>query len=359
MNKLKRTLLKFSSLCILLISLCGCWDVKDINHRTMPVVLGITSENDGYKVYLQIAEPVGDTLVTNVVIGEGKTLNHVIDNISADMESRIDLLHVKVIVVDHSLAEKGLKDLISSFMRSRDVSSKALMATTKGDMNEFFEGMKEDTAPIGTIPLDYFEKNAGWNPQIALTRIWKVYQSIHSHTQDTAIPIIQLGETTMIDQVGSAIIRTGKVVEEINSDETLLYNALWENSTQGMIEVLDEASVMILGNSVDYDSKFTNDQANLTANLNLNVMVLETKGDPSKSEINKQLKALLQNRFDKMIEKLQTSEADVLGTGRYFRNKMSPSELKQWRSKYYPDLNFTLNIHVDIQNEGNLKTLTN
>jgi spore germination protein KC len=336
----------------------GCWDVKDINHRTMPVVLGVTSEENNYTVFLQVAEPIGESLETKVIVGEGKTINHVIDNISADTESSIDLLHVKVIIVDKHLAEKGLKDLISGFMRSRDVSSKALVTTVQGDMEQFFKSMNQDTAPIGTIPLDYFEKNAGWTPQIALTRVWQVYKSVHSYTQDTAIPIISLGETTIIDQVGSAIIKNGKIVEEISPDETLLYNALLENSVNGMIEVLDDASVMVLGNQVNYDSKLNNNQAHLTAKLNLNVMILETKGDPSKDEITKQLEKILQERFKRLNEKLQASEADILGTGRYFRNKLSNSDLKKWRSKYYQNLKFTLDLHVNIQNEGNLKTLT-
>ncbi len=325
----------------------------------MPVVLGVTTEEDNYKVFLQVSEPVEETLETRIIIGEGKTINHVIDNISSNMESSIDLLHVKVIIVDHELAKQGLEDLIAGFMRSRDVSSKVLIATIKEDMNHFFQSMNEQIIPSSTTPLDFFEKNAGWNPQIALTRLWQVYKSIHSRTYDTALPIISLGETTTLEQVGSLVIRKGKAVEEIDPNETLLYNALWENSVQGMIEILDEASIMILGNWVNYDSKLINGQAYLTADLNLNVTVLETIGAETKREIKKQLKELLQKRFNKMFAKLQSSEADILGTGRYFRNKLPNSELKNWRSEYYPNLTFQLDIHVDIQNEGNLKTLTN
>lgn len=354
---------KIRKTCILMamslpfIFLSGCWDVKDINHRIMPVVLGITSEEENYKVILQVTEPVGDSLETEIIIGKGKTLNQVIDNISADMESSLDLLHVKVIIIDHRLAEEGLEDLISSFMRSREISSKSLITTTKVNLLELFNSMDYDSTPIKT--MDFFEKNAGWNPHIALTRIWHIYRSIHSLTQDTVIPIISPGDTTRIKQEGSLVIKKGIASGEITSDETLLYNALMENSAYGMIEVLDVASIMILGNSVFYTNEFTNGQANLTANLDLTVTVLETKGDTTKTEIQQQLQSLLQEKFKKMNSKLQSSGADALGTGRFFRNKLKYEELKNWRTAYFPNLNFTLNITIDIQNEGNLKTITN
>ncbi|WP_404468858.1 hypothetical protein [Sutcliffiella horikoshii] len=41
--------LKKLGLCIMFVFvliLAGCWDNKDINHRTMPVVLGITKNQE-------------------------------------------------------------------------------------------------------------------------------------------------------------------------------------------------------------------------------------------------------------------------------------------------------------------------
>ncbi|MFC7785227.1 MULTISPECIES: Ger(x)C family spore germination protein [unclassified Rossellomorea] len=342
------------SLLFLVFMMSGCWDTRDINHRVMPVVLGISKDSDQYKVFLQIPHPQQDMIQTKVVVGVGETINEIVDDISADMESSVDLLHVKVIVIDRLLAEEGVKDLISGIMRSRDVSSKALVAICNDDIDRFFESMEKNTSPRGTTLLDFFEKNAGWDPQVALTRVWEVYRSIHSYTRDVAIPMLCLGETTLVDHVGSAVIKNGKMVEEINPNETLLYNAFKGESTEGKIEVLNEGSVLILGNTIEHTSEVRKEPF-LYSKIKLDVMILETKGDPTEKMIEKGLEKLLTDRLNKMFSKLQNSEADILGLGQLFRKEIPRMDLKEWRSKYYQNLSTDFVVDVDIRNSGNLK----
>ncbi|QNK47468.1 hypothetical protein H7F28_19495 [Brevibacterium sp. PAMC23299] len=63
------------------------------------------------------------------------------------------------------------------------------------------------------------------------------------------------------------------------------------------------------------------------------------------------------NRFDGMLKRFQKHETDVFGLGQYYRNEIPYEELKDWRKKYYPNLEMKLNIHTTIQNEGNIKTI--
>ncbi|MEA3320896.1 MAG: Ger(x)C family spore germination protein [Bacillota bacterium] len=342
----------------MLSTLSGCWDNKDIDHRVMPIVLGISKESEKYKVFLQIPTPENGTIQTKVVSGTGRTLNEIIDSISSDMESDLDLLHVKVIVVDRELAEEGLKDLISGFLRSREVASKASLVICDEDIDNFFSKLDQQEGSMAIALLDYFEKNAGWDPHIALTRVWEVYRSIHSYTLDVAVPIMTLGETTLFKQLGSAVIKNGKMVGEINSDETLLYNAFNGEKTQGQIEVLDDASVLILSQKLHHNSDFTNRKPLLSTTLTFNVMILETRGNPSTELIKNELIQLLEGRFERMFASAQKSQSDILGIGQYFRNDLSREELKNWRKEFYPDLTVDLTIQVDIQNSGNLKSPT-
>ncbi|KIL48390.1 Ger(x)C family spore germination protein [Jeotgalibacillus campisalis] len=355
---LKKIIL-FSVLPFLIFPLSGCWDNRDINHRVMPISIGVSKMDEGYKVFLQIPEPAPDRLGTRIVTGEGETINQIIDNISVNMESAVDLLHVKVIVVDKRLAEEGLNDLISGFIRSRDVSAKAVIAICDDDIDQFFQSMENSEGQEGTILLDYFEKYSGWDPHIALSRVWEVYRSSHSYTRDVAIPMLKRGQTTFLEIVGSAVIKNGKLVEVISSDETLLYNAFKNKSTRGKIEVLDQASVMVISNDTDYKTEFTDQTPSLQTTFNFSVMILETNGNPSAQEIKKNLEELLLDRYKALVVKLKTSEADILGIGQHFRKEIPRKDLKNWRSDYYPNLEFNPIIHVDIQNYGNLKHTAN
>ncbi|KKI89434.1 spore gernimation protein GerC [Bacillus sp. SA1-12] len=349
---------RFKMICLIcmIITLCGCWDNRDINHRVLPVVLGITMVEEQYKVFLKIPDPNGEAGKIKIVSAIGETITKAVDTISKNMESSVDLLHVKVILIERETAEKGVKDIISAFMRSREVSQKALVAICNEDMNEFFSNIQKSSGTEGTTMIDFFERNAGWNPQIALTRVWEVYRSIHSFTRDVAIPIIKTGITTNIEQVGSAIIKNGKMVEQITADETLLFNAFDGESTHGQIEVLNHASVMIIGNTMHHKSQLTDKKPYMKSLVNLKVVVLETRGDPTARMIEEELNTLLADRFKGMLSTMQKSEADILGLGQFFRNKISRKELKNWRSEYYPNLKMDIKFEIDIQNEGYLKT---
>ncbi|MGG0720507.1 Ger(x)C family spore germination protein [Robertmurraya massiliosenegalensis] len=350
----KRTIKIFiiiASVCFLI----GCWDNKDINHRVMPVVLGVSKVGDEFKVYLQIPTLTNGKVETSVVEETGKSINEIIDKISTNMESQVDLLHIKVIVVDNQIAEEGFDKIISTFLRSRDIPSKALFSIYEDDLDTFFSNIKKGTGPEVTILLDCFEKNAGWTPEVALTRVWHIYRSMYSLTYDVAVPVIRLGKPTNVEQAGSGVIKEGKMVSKIDQKETLLYNAFNGESTQGIIEVMDIATVKILNNTIRHRSRIVEGIPELSTTVYLKVTILEAEKDATESIIKKQLSEQLGDRFNKMFTNLQQKESDILGIGQLFRNQLPRKELKKWRSKYYPRVSADIQFEVDIQNSGILK----
>jgi spore germination protein KC len=353
-------LLQFLIMIVLVIPLGGCWDNRDINHRIMPVVLGVASNSEGYKVFLQSPIPQNGTLVSKIIIGEGETINEIIDTISANMERQVDLLHVKVLLIDRNLAEGSMEDLIAGMMGSRDVSSKTLVAICDEEMESFFNRIEEGGATITpTSILDFFEKNAGWNPQVALTRIWHIYRSVHSYTRDVAVPILRHGQTTMIDYMGSAVIREGKMVDEITPNETLLYNSFNNESTDGKIEVTGSGSFLILKNSLSHESWVKGNIPFLNTTATFKVMLLETRGKTSINELKNELEVMLTKRYEVMLSNVQESGADIFGIGQLFRAEIPRKDLEDWRTDYFPQLQADIKVEVVVENTGNLRTSKN
>ncbi|NHN31686.1 Ger(x)C family spore germination protein [Paenibacillus agricola] len=350
----KLTVQALVAICLLLI-LSGCWDNKDINHRVLPVVMGVSKQGSLFKVTLQIPEPGQDTSKVKIVAKTGVTITQAVDKISENLESRVDLLHLKVIIMDKVYARQGLNDTISGFIRSREVSPKALVVICDEDLDFFFSQIKQTKQTDGNNLYDFFEKNAGWNPQIALTRVWQVYRSIHSFTRDVAVPMIKSDKSTLVDNVGSAIIKNGKMVDQISTEDTLLFNAFNGQSAQGKIEVMDHASVLVLSNTMKLESKLKDKEPYMKCTIQLKVSLLEVTDNTPNEQIKKELELMLTKQFTKMFMKIQAKEADILGLGQYYRSKIPREELAHWRSEYYPNLEFDLHIQTIIQNEGNLK----
>ncbi|WP_178025189.1 Ger(x)C family spore germination protein [uncultured Paenibacillus sp.] len=344
-----------ASCCFLTLS--GCWDNRDINHRSLPVVMGIARENSKYKVFLDIPQSSQDGTHSMLVTRTGQTITEVVDEISSNLETRVDLLHLKVILFERKYAEEGLTDSISSFMRSREISAKAMVAVCDEDLGTFFNKLQENSSTNQTVLYNFFEKNAGWSPSVAVTRTWEIFRSIHSYTRDIAIPIIKSGTSTAIENVGAAVIMNGRMVGQITEDETLLMNAFDEESAHGRIEVMNHASVLIVSNSMKHRVALKDGVPYMRSQINLKVSVLETRGDPSVDMIKDELEKLLTQRFYKMFEAIQEHEADILGVGQYFRTLIPRDKLAHWRTDYLPRLKMDLAVKTTIQNEGNLKTI--
>ncbi|NBD27268.1 Ger(x)C family spore germination protein [Paenibacillus glycinis] len=355
---MKRTLKRgagLSAVVGLLCALCGCWDNRDIDHRSLPVVMGVALHDDLYEVVLQIPETSQKGIDIRIISQTGKTINQAVDKISERMETSVDLLHLKLILVETEYAREGLTDSISSFMRARDISPKTIIAICDEKLDPFFDYVASSMTPKGTTLYDCFEKNAGWNPQMSLTRIWEVYRSIHSYTRDVAIPIIKSGRSGTIDYLGSALIKNGKMVDRISPEETLLFNSFNGQSAQGKIEVMDHASVLILRSSVRHRSKFAHGTPHLDVRITLKVSIVETKGSVTSKLVKKEVEEILAKRFDGMLHKVQTQESDILGLGQYFRKDIPRAQLRNWRTEYLPKLKVDFKINTIIQNDGNTK----
>jgi Ger(x)C family germination protein len=345
----------FFLLCIVLTS-TGCWNNKDINHRLLPAVVGISKNGDKYKIILELPVLEGDNMKIQIIKATGKSIADAVDWLSMNMDRGVDLFHVKLIVLDKQFAKQGLTDVISGLMRSREVAPNAQMAICNEDLDHFFDNVQKSKPPTGGYLLDFFEKDSGWTPYIALTRVWQVYRSLHSSTRDVIIPIIQTGKLTDVEHIGSAVIKNGKMVSQISPNDTLLYNAFDGQGTQGIVEVMDFATVLILSDWKSDKSMIINEKPFMKSQLNLKVTILETKGNPSIDLIKKDLSTLITNRFHRMLTITQKKQADILGLGQTFRTKLPRAKLKNWREKYYPILKMDFQVNVDIQNEGFLKS---
>lgn len=337
------------------LALSGCWDIKDINHRSLPVVMGVKQIDGTYKVLLLIPNATPSRTDVKIISQSGSTINEILDKIDRNMENKVDLLHLKVIIFERSVAEKGLSQSVESFMRARDISNKTLTAISAGALEPLFDKLTSSSTSDGTEMYDFFEKNAGWSPEVVQTRIWEVFRSMDSFTRDVVIPTIQPGRSTTIESNGAAVIKNGKMVGVIDSEESLLYNLFKGTGTQGKIEVMNHATVKIVADRLTRSSELKESQATMKGRLHLKVTVLETVGAPTEAEIKQEIDEQLSARFQSMLKATQVKEADILGLGQYFRDKLSRENLSQWRTKYYPFLKFDFKVQVIIQDEGLLK----
>jgi Ger(x)C family germination protein len=338
------------ALCLPLL-LSGCWDIKDINKRYLPVVMGVCDgKNDTFQVTLQVPTVSGKT---QVLQQEAKSISKALDLIRTKSEKHVDLLHLRLILISEEMAKKGIDDVIDYAIRADDISIKGMMAIVSGD---FEEAMHHQVGPTPEVSsYDYFSEEAGWTPNVSLVRLWEAYKNSHSYTEDTAIPLIKAGTDTLYDFQGSAIIRKFKMVGIISPDETLINNIFREKYTGGTIETAQDASVLIKKAKVRHHTKWDASGPSLTSNIRLDIEVSENRKGLSDPEIAQEIKQSIEKRGAVIIKQLHDLNADVLGIGRLFKPKMTEEQLKDWKDRWYPLLKSKIEVQINIRNNIYLK----
>ncbi|MCR8656587.1 Ger(x)C family spore germination protein [Paenibacillus sp. T3-5-0-4] len=339
-----KTLLVTALMCMLL---AGCWDTKDINKQYLPVVMGVgKGESEKYRIVLQIPDAAGKTQILDK---EASSISKAIDLIRTDSEKSIDLVHLRLLLIDKQIASEGIENLINFSVRANDISIKGLVAIIDGNFEKTMYHQISATPEVSSY--DYFSQDAGWTPNQSIVRIWEAYQSLHSYTEDMALPMLKNGERTLFSFIGTAIMQEDRMVGTLDQEETLLFNLFKGRYTGGTIEVAQNTSVLIDNAKIKHHVNWREQGPLLQTEIKLNVLITESPEGKSTSIIEKELREQLSKQFNDTAKKIRSFESDVLGIGMLFRPRLSEEQLKEWKSKWFLKLEQEIDVKVNVLNE--------
>ncbi|MFE1243281.1 Ger(x)C family spore germination protein [Fictibacillus sp. NPDC058756] len=332
--------------------LCGCWDIKDIDKRAFPLVMGISKENEeDYKVTLQIPIPQEDNKLSRTVTGSGKTVANILGKLSTNFEDAIDYSQIRLIVIQSDLAKnhQELKKLIKFLMASEEIPSRALVSITDDKVETVLSNINKKLGVHASSIYDFFNKGAGWAPEIFSIPIWEVYRSLFSYTRDVVVPVVRSGKDTVLTFEGAAIFKKGKFIETISPDESQLVNLFRNNSLKGRIESLGFASIIVTSSSIQNETSLKDNIPLVSSNLRLKMYILERKEGITNTKIKKEIEKLTEKRFYHLLKSTQENRTDILGFGQQFQQQISYQELKDWRNEYYPKMKVDFKVQANME----------
>ncbi|WP_339284351.1 Ger(x)C family spore germination protein [Oceanobacillus sp. FSL K6-3682] len=353
---------KILILLLSLIFLSGCWDSRDINYRSTPILMGLTKDEDLFHVYLIIpVSVVSEQRNLAKVDGKGITIVDALEQLKKKIETTIDLEHIGFIVLDEELGKEGIGKIINTFMRMRDVPGTPAIAFTKEDMNTYIDQMIDTFQKVGVPIFGFLEKQTGreiYTPEVIL---WEVYRGIHSYTSDISIPLISSNKNLEMDYFGASVLKDGKIVETLDSIEVMLMNLLnnEENVIKTFVTIDDTTNVELVERDVEYDYKFRGDEVDLTIRLEFVLIVSEAEDHLNDDKIQKMFEEKMKKDTLKLVKKLQGKHADVLGISNRIRKNYTNAELKNFLEEIYPNININVDVEAVIENNGKLRNLNN
>ncbi|TBL81049.1 Ger(x)C family spore germination protein [Paenibacillus thalictri] len=335
--------------------LAGCWDIKDVNHRVLPIVMGVSyGKTNKYRVHIQIPFPMQGGLVSRVYYKEADTISKALTEIDTDIEAGIDFMHLQLVVFDRKVAEDGIQEAVTFIMRSQQMPTKALLAITSEEIGEFLNHTGRVIQTDGSSLINFFNKNAGWSPEINLAYLWKTFGAIQSDTEDVTIPILRSGKSTMLEFMGSAVMAKGKMKGEIKREQSLLINLYEELFQDSVVQVTNQASVAIVNCKNRIHADWRDQHPVLQIHMQLALHLIENNGNFNERQIEAAFSKDMTKRYEELFKQLKTLKSDALGTGQYFRSKMPFHKLQDWRDTYYPTLETEFTIESIIKNTGDI-----
>ncbi|WP_127582547.1 Ger(x)C family spore germination protein [Paenibacillus koleovorans] len=329
----------------------GCWDVRDINKRYLPVVMGVNRTEAGlYKVILQVPNFAGGTLFLDA---ESQSISKAVDIIRTKAEKSVDLSHLRLFLLSKKIAHEGFKEFIDYAIRVNNISIKGMVAIVDGDFEKTLHHKIQPTPEVSSY--DYFSEEGGWTPNVSINRLWEAFRGVYSHTEDFSIPLLEAGTTTLFVFKGSAIIRRDRMVGALSPNETLVNNIFQEKYTGGTIEIAKDVSVLIKKAKVNKDADWTDTGPILTSKIKLDVVIMENKKEKPNEEVANDIKSLLEERTKQISEKLRSLQADILGNGQSFRPFMSSQQMRDWKDIWYPQMKHEVQVTVNVLNNIDYK----
>ncbi|MCM3626000.1 Ger(x)C family spore germination protein [Paenibacillus glycanilyticus] len=330
--------------------LCGCWDIKEINQRALPLVMGVSKEHDKeYRVTLSIPRTNAEEK-TRIVTGRGDSVSSILGQMRNNSENALDYSQLQLIVIDNKLAANQPEwiKIIKYFMTSKEIPSIALVAITDDNIETMFSNISK-LGFAGTAVYDFFSKGAGWAPEVSSTRIWEVYQSLFSYTNDIAVPVVNTAKDTVLNFDGSAVLKNGKITERISPSENHLVHLFQNHTTIRNTENLGFATITVIDSSLKVKPSMKNSEPRIASDLSLKISILESDEGVSNNRLKEALEKRIEQRFNDIFKQNQKNRTDIFGFGQHFRSRIPYDELKNWREAYLPKLIVNFQVHVRME----------
>lgn len=228
--------------------LTGCWDLEEIDRRT--VVLGLafdTARGGGFRMVASVPDPRALVPSGGTVIGpqprepafvvlqtEGRTAS---ENLAAlrEVTSRdLFLGQILVVGVSERLARRGILSLLEFLMNNTDIPRAAWFVVAAGDPARVL-AVKP---PQQTFPEFYLDDvfRAQGKPTGALAiPYWRVWVDTLLPGRDALVPVVAPGPQQQMRVARVAAFRDGRLAGILSEEETRLLalirdarNTLWE-----------------------------------------------------------------------------------------------------------------------------------
>lgn len=412
MKTVKRSFTLIFILSILL-SLSGCYDLREIDDLAYAVGIGLDSGKvHPLKLSLQLAIPKsigsgensGGEKTFTIVSVEGPSIYTCLNLANAFVSRKINLSQAHIIVVSEELARKGIENYIHTINRGSEIREGIMFVVSKCSAEEY---LNKTQPPLEINPRKHYEllhesykytgftaqveflkfyinsENTGIQPVAVLSNIPKYNSSDEFKIEDStyeekgrdkplggdyiagSIPEVSEWEN---QRIGLAVFKDKTMVGEIDGQETLLHLIIHNEFVRCYVTVedpLEKNSYIIFNLSKGRDTvkrvKIENGKPMISVEVRLEADIVAIQSDINYEQ--KEKLELLEAHFEKFYEEefmrfltktAKEFESDICGFG--LSAKKQYLTWNDWMDvnwhDIYKDSNFDVEVTLRVRRPG-------
>lgn len=318
---------------------------EDISNKAVVQGVGIDINDDGtYSVTLEIintenysnadgtAKPV-----MNLHTLKGKTVSSAIKS-AYMIDGKIPLLSQnRVIIIGKELAEKGIMPSLDFFIRDAENYPTVQIAAVEGKAEDFFKNASSETTVVSRN-IEKILITSDEDTKVSSITLSELVNRFKSSGSSFYMPIISTFKEKDKQEVmsnGTAVFKDGKLVCDLNEEETSALNFLCNKARKGAVNFrFDDvpASISIIKSKVTRKVDFSSENPNFSVKIKLDADLAEVDCDTARNPSESDIKAM-----GKYAEEKIKYDIEALCNKLYSEKKVDAVGLSRLIYIYYPD----------------------
>lgn len=378
MKNRTRKLLK-TAICILLImSLSGCWNRRELD--TLGVVMGVgvdkSVEYGKIKITTQLVKPgeikshskegVSSSQAFWNVTGTGDTIFSTIRDITNKSSRKLFFPHNQFIIFGRLIAEDGIQKYIDFFERDPETRMNVWVLISQDTALKVLD-VKSELEKLPANNISKLIKNeAAATSQTRAVKLRELVVSLMSKTTAPTIPFIKIssdGDKEVATISGTAVFKRDKLVGTLNKREGR--GLLWVlgDVKSGIIEVedsnYDKVSLETVRASRKIIPKIDNDKITIKVNIFEEGNIGEQSGPKNLAKLSevayleKKKAEVIRDEVMAALKKAQELDADIFGFGEAVHKKYP----KQWKNLEDNWDEIFKNLQVEVAVDAKLRLM--
>ncbi|HWP79883.1 MAG TPA: Ger(x)C family spore germination protein [Candidatus Acidoferrum sp.] len=259
MKKIIRSLLLFLAV-LCLTALCGCWDMREINHLGLVTAVGVDKVvgSERFSVTVQIANPneggggegKGTTKAEEWIgTAEGDTLFEAIRNLSKISDKRIMWAHNNVVIIGKSLAQDGIIPVVDFFTHNPELRMKTAVVVADGEAKELISSTVglENISGVSFVSLESYRGLAAASVESHMLKVSSDLQSPYSSPLIAEIRKVKAITNTeegkndeeTVELSGAAVFRKDVMIGSLTAQECRGVSWILNQTDRTLVTVRD------------------------------------------------------------------------------------------------------------------------